>query len=127
MLPDKPESLLPQHKRNVKASFNTSGKSRALHADMENALLRICQESLANVRKHAQSSQVEVNLIFERKAVRLSIHDNGIGFDPEVTADGAFGLIGISERARLLGGMLVVQSGGGKGTLIQVTIPVNRR
>jgi len=111
----------------VKSNFNTSGERRSLLPDIEIALLRICQESLANVRKHAQSSQVEVNLIFERKAVRLSIHDNGIGFDPEVTADGAFGLISMRERARLLGGTLVVQSGEGKGTLIQVTIPVNRR
>jgi len=76
------------------------------------------------VKKHAKASQVEVNLVFDKEAVRLRIHDSGIGFDSEGTAAGAFGLISMRERARLLGGTLVVQSGGGKGTLIQVTIPV---
>jgi len=111
----------------VKANFNTSGKKRILSADVESVLLRICQESLANVRKHAQASQAEVNLAFEEKAVRLSIHDNGISFDPEAPTEGAFGLISMRERARLLGGTLVVQSEKRKGTLIEVTIPMNRR
>jgi signal transduction histidine kinase/HAMP domain-containing protein len=108
----------------IKASFSTSGKGQALHADMENALLRICQESLANAKKHAQAEQVMVNLAFEREKVGLSIRDNGIGFDPEVRADGSFGLIGMTERARLLGGTLAVQSEKGKGTLIEVMIPI---
>jgi len=111
----------------VKANFTTSGKRRILSTDVENALLRICQESLANVRKHAQASHVEVNLVFEGETVRLRIHDNGIGFDPKVRSEGAFGLIDMTERARLLGGALVVQSESGKGTLIQVTMPMNRR
>ena len=110
----------------VKASFNTSGHRRTLPADMENTLLRICQESLANVRKHAQANQVEVNLSFEGEAVRLSIHDNGMGFDPTVPAEGAFGLIGMKERARLMGGTMVMQSEKGKGTLIEVKIPMER-
>ncbi|GAI90722.1 unnamed protein product, partial [marine sediment metagenome] len=61
----------------VKANFNTPRKKQTLSADIESTLLRICQESLTNVRKHAKASQVEVNLAFEEKAVRLSIHDNG--------------------------------------------------
>jgi signal transduction histidine kinase len=108
----------------IKANFSASGKRQALHADMENAILRICQESLANAKKHAQAEQVTVNLAFEGEKVGLSIRDNGIGFDPEVRADGSFGLIGMTERARLLGGTLVVQSEKGKGTLIEVMIPI---
>jgi nitrate/nitrite-specific signal transduction histidine kinase len=110
----------------IKASFNTSGNKRTLPADMENALLRICQESLTNVKKHAQASQVEVNLSFVGEAVKLSIHDNGVGFDSAVTADGSFGLIGMKERTRLMRGTMVVQSEVGKGTLIEVILPVNR-
>jgi signal transduction histidine kinase len=108
----------------IKANFSTSGKRQALHADMENAILRICQESLANAKKHAQAEQVTVILVFEREKVGLSIRDNGIGFDTEVRADDSFGLIGMTERARLLGGTLVVQSEKGKGTLIEVMIPI---
>ena len=79
---------------------------------------------MTNVRKHAQASEVEVNLVFEEKVVKLSVRDNGIGLDTEVKSEGAFGLIGMRERARLLGGTLAVQSEKGKGTLIEVTIPI---
>ena len=111
----------------VKADLCTSGKRHSLSAEIENTLLRICQESLTNVRKHAQASQVEVNLAFEGKTVRLSIHDNGTGFNPVAPSEGAFGLVGMRERARLLGGTLVVQSERGEGTLIEIVIPSNRR
>lgn len=110
----------------VKASFNISGESCPLPEDVEAGLLRICQESLANVRKHAQASEVDVNLNFEKSAVRLTIRDNGVGFDPQALPKGAFGLIGMRERARLLGGEFAVQSEKGKGTLIQTTIPVRK-
>jgi signal transduction histidine kinase len=79
------------------------------------------------VKKHAQASRVDVNLSFEGKAVRLSINDNGIGLDPKVQAKDGFGLIGMRERARLLGGTLEVQTERGKGTLIEVTVPTIRR
>jgi len=108
----------------VKATFNTSGKRLILFPDAESTLLRICQESLANVGKHARASEAQVNLIFERKAIILSIHDNGIGFDAEGSSDGAFGLINMRERARLLGGTLAVNSERGKGTSIEITIPM---
>ena len=108
----------------VKINFDTPKNRRILSPDIESALLRICQESLTNVEKHAQASQVEINLTFEGKAVRLSIQDKGIGFEPKVKSEGAFGLIGMRERARLLGGTLAVQSEKGKGTLIEVTIPI---
>jgi signal transduction histidine kinase len=108
----------------VKANFSTSGKRQALHADMENTLLRICQESLANVKKHAKASKVEVKLSFKGKIVRLIVHDNGIGFDSSVPAEGSFGLIGMNERARLIGGTMVVRSEAGKGTLVEVIVPV---
>ena len=110
----------------VKANFNISEGSCRLPEDVEAALLRICQESLANVRKHAQASEVDVNLNFEESAVRLSIRDNGVGFDPQTLPEGTFGLIGMRERARLLGGEFAVQSEKGKGVLIQATIPIRK-
>ena len=108
----------------VKANLNISGKRQALFPDLENALLRIFQESLTNVKKHAQASQVEVNLAFEEKAVRLSIQDNGIGFNPEDSTKNHFGLISMGERARLLGGSMEIRSEKRKGTHLEVTIPI---
>lgn len=110
----------------VKTGFNIFGESCRLPEDVEAALLRICQESLTNVRKHAQASEVDVNLNFEESAVRLSIRDNGVGFDPQALPEGGFGLIGMRERARLLGGEFAVQSERGKGMLIQATIPIRK-
>ena len=110
----------------VQANFNTPRKKRTLSADIESTLLRICQESLTNVKKHAQASQVEVNLAFEEKAVSLRIHDNGIGFNPEARTKNRFGLISMRERVRLLGGSIEIRSEMRKGTHIVVTIPINR-
>jgi len=110
----------------VKANFNISEGRCRLPEDVEAALLRICQESLANVRKHAQASEVDVNLNFEESAVRLSLRDNGVGFDPQTLPEGTFGLIGMRERARLLGGEFAVQSEKGRGVLIQATIPIRK-
>jgi signal transduction histidine kinase len=84
----------------VKANFDISGGKRPLSPDIESTLLRICQESLANVKKHARASKVDVNLTFEELVVKLSIRDNGIGFDTEAPTEGAFGLISMRDRAR---------------------------
>jgi len=108
----------------VKVNLNISGERQALPPDVESTLLRICQESLNNVRKHARASEAEVNLAFEKEVVKLTIHDNGTGFDTEVPTEGTFGLIGMRERARLLRGTLAVHSEHGQGTRIEVMIPV---
>ena len=110
----------------IRVGFNTSQNERILSAEIENALLRICQESLTNVKKHAEASQVEVELTFDEKVVRLRIDDNGVGFDPESSTENRFGLISMHERARLLGGFVEIRSDRGKGTHLEVTIPIDR-
>jgi nitrate/nitrite-specific signal transduction histidine kinase len=115
----------------VNAEFNVFGTRRELPPEMETGLLRICQESLANVRKHAKATEVEVSLNFTESAVELSIRDNGIGLKSrEASGDkgkrGTFGLISMQERARGLGGTLELQSRRGKGTLVRVVIPTSK-
>lgn len=115
----------------VKAKYTISGVRRDLQPDLETVLLRICQESLTNVRRHAKATEVEVNLIFNDSAVELSIHDNGVGFESIETKEdekkhGTFGLISMRERARGLGGTLEVQSRIGKGTLVRVVVPTGK-
>ena len=112
----------------IQTSFDLSGEERVLPPGVEAAFLRICQESLANVLKHANATQVTVTLAFYDSQVRLAIRDNGIGFDPATprTRDresGGFGLINMRERARLLGGELTAQSEPDQGTLVEVILP----
>ena len=112
----------------VDTKFTVFGDRRVLPSEVEAGLLRICQESLANVRKHAKATEVEISLTFSESAVSLTISDNGVGFSPETLSEtskkrGAFGLISMQERARGLSGTFEVQSAKGKGTLVKVVIP----
>jgi two-component system NarL family sensor kinase len=103
-----------------------------LPARVEEALYRVAQEALGNVRRHAQASAVRVELRQESDNIQLIVADNGRGFDAElpgspgagVSAHG-FGLIGMQERARLLNGAMRISSCPGAGAQIEVTIPVS--
>jgi len=109
----------------IKATFNTSVETRDLPPDTEDSLLRICQEAITNVRKYAKATEVKVELDYGIDTVRLSIQDNGTGFDPRKTTHGGFGLISMRERVRLLGGTLTIKSAPDKGTLIVVEVPIS--
>jgi two-component system NarL family sensor kinase len=100
--------------------------ARALPLRVEAELFRIAQEALANIRRHAEATEVEITLQSTAKGVRLSIHDNGHGFDLRSVAADRQGIIGMRERARLLDGTLRVTSRrrSPSGTTIIATIPV---
>ena len=90
---------------------------------------RIVQESLGNIMKHAQATKVNVTVIKTDQALILTITDNGRGFTPGETASpqpgkGGFGLTGMRERARLLGGQFKIQSAPSRGTTMSVEIPL---
>ena len=110
------------------ASFILSGVQRELPPEVQTALLRICQESLTNIRRHARATEVKVELRSYPDEAYLGVQDNGQGFSlEEVKAKGEHGgcgLAGMEQRARILGGTLSVQSQRGKGTLIEVRIPL---
>jgi signal transduction histidine kinase len=91
---------------------------------IESALFRICQEALTNVRKHSKAAHATVELNEEAGRVRLAISDDGVGFDPAHITARTFGLQGIRERARLLGGQATITSTPGAGTQIVVELPV---
>ena len=111
----------------AKIAFKQSGKRRDLPPDVQTVLLRICQESLTNIRRHAGASEVSVSLKYHAHEVLLSVQDNGVGFDPVTVQDQksgvSFGLIGMRQRADQLEGQLVIDSAKSKGTLVQLTIP----
>jgi signal transduction histidine kinase len=111
----------------LKLEMETAGRVRALSEVTEDNLLRISQAALTNVIKHASASAVKITLQFGERDVTLRISDNGCGFTPENcpgSAEGHFGLVGMAERAKRLGGLLQVTSAPGSGTCLAVGIPI---
>ncbi len=94
---------------------------------LENAIYRIIQEALNNACKHSQSKRVKVTMTQEGQDVRMEVQDWGIGFDPESVEKGHFGLEGVRQRVRLLGGRLTIESTPGSGTVVRVVVPIVER
>src|SRR5512138_3681003 len=95
---------------------------------MKITVFRIIQESLNNIIKHSNATHVNIHLHFDEKNVRISVFDNGIGFDQDQvqqqrTSRPSLGLAGMEERAALLGGTVTVQSRPGYGTEVEAKIP----
>ncbi|MCD6519093.1 MAG: HAMP domain-containing protein [Anaerolineae bacterium] len=106
------------------------GEPYQLMPELELGLFRLAQESLSNVRRHAQATHVDLTLTYAKDRVVLEIVDNGIGFnapqDPaELMRSGRLGLMGIYERARLFGGKAEILSEPGKGTIVRVIVPLS--
>lgn len=93
---------------------------------VETGLYRIAQEALANIRKYAQAAHVTLRLERADTMLRLTVDDDGVGFDLEQvtpSVEGGFGITGMSERAHLLGGQLEICSTPGSGTRVVATVP----
>lgn len=113
----------------MRVNFETEGTEWDLRAEVDSALLRVTQEALVNVSKHANATRVDVSLAYLPDAVRLVIHDNGIGLANDVLNDdgriqeptGGFGLMGMRERIEQWGGELILTNH--EGALVQATIP----
>jgi signal transduction histidine kinase len=86
--------------------------------------VRILQEALTNVRKHADATVVRVNAEVAAGMLRITVIDNGRGFRPEETSGEGLGVQGMKERARLLGGDLSVSSEPSGGTAVQLEVPL---
>jgi two-component system NarL family sensor kinase len=98
--------------------------SRALPPAVEIGLYRIAREALTNVVRHAGARRATVLLERTGTGIRMRIADDGKGFDASRVPPGRFGLVGATERARLLGGTLRVESSPGAGTTIDVEVPI---
>ncbi|HMZ22143.1 MAG TPA: two-component regulator propeller domain-containing protein, partial [Blastocatellia bacterium] len=104
--------------------------------EFENSIYRIVQESLNNIVKHAAATRIEARMSKSEQQIELTIRDNGKGFvagaanpdsSPASERKGGFGLIGLVERARLLGGHATIESAPGRGTTVSVVIPTARK
>ena len=106
----------------VAAKFDLTGPPRPLPVATEVVLLRVCQEALANVRKHADAHTATVELRYDPDAVRLEVSDDGAGFDPDHVT-GGYGLRGMRTRVTEAGGLLTVHSEPGMGTRVSAAVP----
>ncbi len=109
----------------INIDFQVSGFEGWLSKKTNIVLYRICQESLNNIVKHAKSKQVRICLTCSSKLVRLTIQDDGVGFEPKQVGARGIGLLGMRERAASLGGSLSITSRKGEGTEIKVELPLS--
>jgi two-component system, NarL family, sensor histidine kinase DegS len=114
---------------NIKAAFSVTGDEQILFPRTKIFLFRIIQEALSNVQKHAKATRVSIQLEIDLELLRVTITDNGVGFDMDVVLRDPekwdhFGIKGILERARLVGGEAHITSKKGRGTKIVVEVPL---
>ncbi|UCC61816.1 MAG: sensor histidine kinase [Anaerolineae bacterium] len=108
----------------VRMTFDVNAGPLVVPPDVAQDVLRIVQESLTNVGRHAQASHVRVRLARQGEGLQIVIEDDGLGFDPAEasTQPGCFGLAGMQERAQRLGGELRVESERGQGTRVVLAV-----
>lgn len=116
----------------VVVRVKVSGTRRRLSPELELTLFRIAQEALNNIAKHANARRADIAFDFAETRVRLTIADDGQGFDAQSVSDPedktrGLGLLGMSERAQLVGGELELESRAGHGTRIVLTMPTDER
>ncbi len=133
----RPEALADEVARwsvtsGVTGEVETTGETRALHPEVEVTLLRVAQEALANVAKHAGASRAGVTLSYMEDVVSLDVRDDGAGFAVternghlagEPPAAGGFGLIAMRQRVSRLAGQLEIESEPGAGTAVSASLP----
>lgn len=110
----------------IQSELHVHGRPRSLPSEVEKNVLRIGLEALTNAIKHAGASVIRIDLSFEPEQIRLSMQDNGKGFDPHAAVSGrGFGLTGMRERAQRLGGCVTISSQPGKGAEVVLVAPAS--
>jgi signal transduction histidine kinase len=123
------EMLTRETSRNnqLVVDFQKIGQERRLSREVELSLYRIAQEALSNVVKHSRATHADLNITFETSEIKMQVNDNGSGFTlpkspTEFAPNGHFGLMGVHERADLIGARLEIESALGKGTRLKVVL-----
>ncbi len=129
LLPTLEELTADLNRAGLQAELQTVGEKRRLASEVELTFFRIAQEASNNILKHAQATKVVTTVELADGTIKMIIRDDGKGFKPptpinHLAAMGKLGVVGMCERARLLGGTLVVQSEPGQGTKVIVSAPI---
>lgn len=111
-----------------RVQFSPQDMPQRLAPDIETACFRIVQEALTNISRHAQATVVTITLRHENDALLLCVRDDGCGFDlaamrQRAMLGGSVGVLGMQERASLIGGQLAIESAPGQGSLVQLSCP----
>jgi PAS domain S-box-containing protein len=128
----KSEATALARRTGIGVRFAEAGDESRLPSEIELALLRVAQEALHNVERHADAARVSVRLAWERDRIHLVVRDDGRGFDALPSASdlldaGKLGLVGMQERVRLVGGTAAVRTRPGEGTTVDVIVPRSGR
>ena len=110
----------------VRLAFSEGRTATRLEGEIESAVYRLVQEGLTNVIKHAGAERVSVEVMEEDDFVTVAVRDDGVGFDPDQHTEG-FGLVGMHERADLVGGSISIDSEPGRGTTVKARVPARHR
>jgi signal transduction histidine kinase len=115
-----------QEETGIPLTTTITGDPIPLHPDIEVTLLRATQEALANIRKHAQATAVQITLSYIDDVVVLDVQDNGVAFAGAAASplSGGYGLQAMRERAEQCGGSVTLESEPGEGTTVVVSIPI---
>ncbi|HKD93757.1 MAG TPA: ATP-binding protein [Gaiellaceae bacterium] len=117
------ELLALESATGIEPDLHVEGDLSSLSDSQKIVLFRVVQEALSNVRKHSEAAKVSVVLRSRRTFVDLAVTDDGCGFDPRQLDAHRLGLAGISERVRLLGGAVEIETAPGGGTTVRATLP----
>jgi signal transduction histidine kinase len=116
--------------KGVPCTFSCVGLPRPMSSDVEIAVFRIAQEALSNVWRHAEATQVQVTLQYQKESMDLTISDNGRGFAQGHAPSGllnerqgGLGVLGMRERAALIGALLTITSSPGAGCMVSISVP----
>ncbi len=109
----------------IRVDLTIRGNIPALPPAVATAVFRIVQEALTNVARHSGAREGSVMLVGSADSLRVVVEDNGAGFDVELAVERkSLGLVGVQERARLIGARLFVESSPNQGTTIMVEVPI---
>jgi signal transduction histidine kinase len=109
----------------IDADVSLETEESRLHPEIERTVYRLIQESLTNVIKHSEAANVNLEIAEAAGWIKLSVVDDGVGFDPaQITA--GFGLVGMQDRVALVGGKVSVESSPGAGTTVHAEVPARR-
>jgi signal transduction histidine kinase len=124
------ELVTDQYGSDVVFHVDVQGTPQPLHPMVRDEIYQIAGEALRNARRHAQASEIEVDLRYDERRLRLRVRDDGKGIDAKFLsgerATGHYGLHGLRERAALIGGELTIWSAAGLGSEIELTVPAVR-
>jgi len=115
------ETVSDQHQLAIQ--FEVVGTIERLTSEMETAIYRIVQEALTNIVRHAQATRAGVLLERRMDSILAIVEDNGVGFDPKLISGDHLGVVGLKERADMLGGTIQIESSAGKGSTIILEVP----